>query len=154
MAERPGPIRIVPQPPAPVLRPRRPGSAVVLILVYAALFGAGLWWFRARSPLFRDRRAGESGSRATVPAANAAKPHPPESDSTSRPNPPPDPVARRAALLAGDGLSASARLEYDRRISAEKCTCGCDLPLRKCLAQDRACARSPELAEKIRASLQ
>src|SRR5450432_2377840 len=146
MAERPGPIRIVPQPPAPVPRARRPGPAVVVILVYASLFGAGLWWFRARSPLFRDRRAGESGSRTAVPAASAAKSPPAEGGSTSRPNPPPDLVARRAALLAGDGLSAPARLEYDRRISAERCTCGCDLPLRKCLAQDRACARSPELA--------
>ena len=42
----------MPEPvPAPPDR-RGPGVAVLIILLYAAAFGAGLWWFRSKSPLF------------------------------------------------------------------------------------------------------
>ena len=149
MAERIGPIRIVPPlgtpPPA---RRGRPGAAVVLILVYAAAFGAGLLWIRARSPLLRFR--GPTGSpdpaRAASPAPPKVAPREPDGKSTA-------PPVQRAELLAGEGLAGAALAAYDKRLSRERCTCGCNLPLRTCLAQDRSCARSPELAEKIRASL-
>lgn len=38
---------------APPPRRRGPGLAVLVILLYAAAFGAGLWWCRSRSPLFQ-----------------------------------------------------------------------------------------------------
>jgi hypothetical protein len=145
MADRIPPLRIVRESdgsPA-ASRRRTPGAAVVLILVYAVLFGAGLWWFRSASPLFRAR------GRKPDAAGSA-------SDAARRPDPAPKPedgIARRAALLAGEGLPESARVEYERRIGSERCTCGCELTLQACLARDRACGRSPEIAEKIRASL-
>ncbi len=136
-------FRIVPpgEPPAP--RARRPGPAVLLVLVYAALFGAGLWWFRARSPLFRAR----TGSPRAASASTAGR---------AAPLPPPTPVPssdRRRALLAGEGLPAAAAGKYARRLSSERCTCGCDLAVNVCLARDASCARSPEIAERIRDTL-
>lgn len=144
-------MRIVPPlgtpPPA---RRGRPGAAVVLILVYAAVFGAGLLWIRARSPLLRSR--GPAGSPDPARAASPAPPMMASHEPDPKTSVPPAPV-RRAELLAGEGLAGAALAAYDKRLSRERCTCGCNLPLRTCLAQDRSCARSPELAEKIRASL-
>lgn len=124
---------------------RRPGAAVVLILAYAAVFGAGLWWFRSASPLFksRARKLESSGAKAQV-KPRAASPAGGIVD---------DGIARRASLLAGEGLTLTARKTFERRIAAEKCTCGCELTVQACLARDRSCGRSPEIAEKIRASL-
>jgi hypothetical protein len=124
---------------------RRPGPGVVLILLYALLFGAGLWWFRAKSPLFRSRRA---ALPALLPASGGS---PPSAPSPLFPDI--DSLARRTSLLAGDGLPAAARVEYGRRISADRCTCGCELTVRACLARDAQCGRSAELAQKIRTSL-
>ncbi len=138
-------FRIVPPgepPPAP--RSRRPGPAVLLVLVYAALFGAGLWWFRARSPLFRARTpAGAPTAKFSLSGAGAAAPTPPKTAA---------PSDRRRALLAGEGLSGAAAEKYARRLAAERCTCGCDLALNVCLARDASCARSPEIAERLRDS--
>lgn len=146
MADRIPKLKIVRPPDARPPRRRWPGSAVVLIILYAGIFAAGLWWFKSASPLLRqratDRRAGEgaSGAKKTLP------PSPPASDAAAR-------VVRRASLLAGEGLSESARTVYVRRIASEKCDCGCELTLQACLARDRACSRSPRLAETIRVSL-
>ncbi|MEP7132161.1 MAG: hypothetical protein ABI914_03275 [Acidobacteriota bacterium] len=138
-------FRIVPPgepPPAP--RSRRPGPAVLLVLVYAALFGGGLWWFRARSPLFRAKTAsGAQAAKSSLSDAGAAAPAPPKAAAPSE---------RRRALLAGEGLSGAAAEKYARRLAAERCTCGCDLALNVCLARDASCVRSPEIAERVRDS--
>jgi hypothetical protein len=161
MSETVRPMRIVPPLQAQPPRRRRPGAAVALILIYASVFGAGLLWMRARSPLLRSGRA-NAKPQPTPPKpleAVAPSPGPAGQDanpSAAAPKPSaaaPDPVVRRASLLSGDGLAGARRAEYARRLSAERCTCGCNLALRTCLAQDRACSRSPELAEKIRASV-
>ncbi len=128
-----------PGEPPPASRPRRPGPAVLLVFLYAALFAAGLWWFRAKSPLFRPRAAGPLAQTARPPGAAPLSPVP-LSD-------------RRRALLAGEGLSGATAEKYSRRIAAEKCTCGCDLAVNVCLARDASCTRSPEIAERIRDSV-
>ena len=138
-------LRIVPPgEPPPVRRPRRPGPAVLLVLLYGAIFAAGLWWLRARSPLFRARRsAGPAGTSASPAAGRGASPPPAAASLTDR----------RRALLAGEGLSGAAAEKYAARLAAEHCTCGCDLALNVCLARDTSCTRSPELAERIRDAL-
>src|SRR5207253_787934 len=65
MGDFPGPLRIAGSPRRPAAR--RPGPAVLLVLLYAALFAAALWWLRAASPLFQRRPA------VAVPPANGAK---------------------------------------------------------------------------------
>jgi len=112
-------------------RPRGgPGAGVLLVGLYALLFGAGLWLMRAGSPLFRRSAAGASGQRT-----------------------PPGPSSRRAlsrqALLGGAGLSPLASAEYSRRLSTDCCPCGCDLNLRDCLVSDEKCTISPESARRI-----
>jgi hypothetical protein len=148
-------------------RRRRPGVGVVLIAVYASLFAAGLVWFRSASPLFRGRgrtdepRGGGPGGRPAASASTSTSASASVSPAATAPTPPPPPrtesaadrLARRAALLAGEGLSPVARREYERRISAQACPCGCELTVQACLARDRACSRSPEAAEKIRAEV-
>ncbi|MEP6770084.1 MAG: hypothetical protein ABJC61_15525 [Acidobacteriota bacterium] len=137
-------LRIVPPgEPPPVRRARRPGPAVLLVLLYGAIFAAGLWWLRARSPLFRARRAGPSGTSAPPAAGRGSLP---PLAAASLPD-------RRRALLAGEGLSGASAEKYAERLAAEHCTCGCDLALNLCLARDTSCTRSPELAERIRDSL-
>src|SRR5215470_1660745 len=49
---------------------RGPGPAVLMVFLYAGLFGAGLLWFRSRSPLFQRSRA----EKAPAPAAPNAAP--------------------------------------------------------------------------------
>ena len=51
------------EPPQTAPRRRRPGPAVLLVFLYAALFAAGLWWFRSRSPLFARSRVAPSPDR-------------------------------------------------------------------------------------------
>ena len=144
MADRIPPLRIVRPPEARPPRRRWPGSAVVLIVLYAGIFGAGLWWFKSASPLLRQR----AERRPAEGALDPKKPLPssPASDTAAR-------VVRRASLLAGEGLSEPARAVYERRIAGERCDCGCELTLQACLARDRLCSRSPAIAEKILASL-
>jgi hypothetical protein len=107
-------------------RRRSPGAAVVLVLLYAALFGAGLWWFRSRSPLFHRSQLAPPPSR---PVAESA--------------------ARRQDLSSGKGLIGAARDEYLRRIATDCCACGCDLSLERCLATEKTCPQSPPRAAAI-----
>jgi len=160
VADRIPPLRIVRPSESLPRRPKRPGLAVVLILLYAGLFGAGLWWFRSASPLFRKvpPRSG-AGAGVSAPGRPAA---PASTMASSAPAPSPvrpasaradDELARRAALLAGEGLAPAKQKEYVHRIAAEKCTCGCEETVQACLAHDRTCSRSRAIAEKIRESL-
>lgn len=111
--------------------PRRPGPAVVFILLYAVVFAAVLWVLRARSPIFRTRRA-------AMPAPRATKT---------------EEAVPRSVLLSGPGLTPLARDEYFRQISAACCPCGCDLNLRDCLVADQVCQKSPVLARAVLDSL-
>jgi hypothetical protein len=106
----------------------------VAILAYAAVFMGALWMLRSRSV-------------PRIPAASLgapARPYEEGSSARKRSDPP-----ARAALISGERLTPVARDEYFRQLSAECCTCGCDLNLRDCLVSDQACSRSPDLAEKI-----
>jgi hypothetical protein len=104
---------------------RGPGSAVVLVLVYAAIFAAALWWLKARSPMFQKRPA----------------PSPPAAQTSD--------VVPRSALLSGEGLAPVARDEYFRGLSTHCCPCGCEANLRDCLLTEESCAVSPDLAREI-----
>jgi hypothetical protein len=125
MADSTGPYRIV----GPSERPaaRRPGPAVILVLLYAALFAAALWWLRSRSPLFQRRPS------VAAPSAAGTKSE----------------VLPRSALLAGEGLGPAARDEYFRGLSTYCCTCGCEASVRDCLLTDQSCGTSREMAQEI-----
>jgi len=125
MADPTGPHRIAPSGERPAAR--RPGPAVILVLLYAALFAAALWWLRAASPLFERRP-----SVAASPAAGKKSE-----------------IFPRSALLAGEGLAPVARDEYFRGLSTHCCTCGCEASLRDCLLTEKSCRTSPELAQGI-----
>ena len=124
MADFTGPVRVVDRSPRRTAR--GPGPAVVIVLLYAAIFAAALWWLKARSPLFQRRN--------TEPASAA----PTKSE-----------VVSRSALLSGEDLSPVARDEYFRGLSARCCPCGCEANLRDCLLTEESCATSPELAREI-----
>ena len=124
MADFTGPVRVV--GPSQRRTTRRPGPAVVLVLLYAAIFAAALWWLKARSPLFQRRDT----------------PAPPAAPTKSE-------VVSRSALLSGEDLSPVARDEYFRGLSARCCPCGCEANLRDCLLTEESCATSPELAREI-----
>lgn len=109
-------FRVVGPLEAPAPRRRGPGIAVIGVAIYALLFLGALWYFKRE------------------PAASAPK----HGVAAKPPN--------RLSLLAGEGLSPSARTRYLARIGADGCDCGCELSLAKCLARDRSCARSPLLA--------
>lgn len=125
MADSAGPIP-VDRPARRTTQGRGPGPAVVLVLVYAAIFAAALWWLKARSPLFQRRPA----------------PAPPAAQTKSE-------VLPRSALLSGENLSPLARDEYFRALSTRCCPCGCEANLRDCLVTEESCATSPELAREI-----
>jgi hypothetical protein len=106
--------------------PRRPGAAVIAVLLYALLFALALWFLRAkfmRSP---------------------APPPPAGASASARVD-----SGERAFLLGGAGLAPSGRERLLRRLASARCDCGCDLTLKTCLAQDRSCARSPEIARAL-----
>ena len=124
MADFTGPVRVV--GPSERRTARGPGPAVIIVLVYAAIFAAALWWLKARSPLFQ---------RHATPAPTAA---PAKRD-----------VVSRSALLSGEDLSQVARDEYFRGLSARCCPCGCEANLRDCLLTEESCETSPELAREI-----
>ena len=107
---------------------RRPGPAVIAVLVYALLFAAALWYFRVRW--------------LRAPAHPAAGPPIPAVSSGRTPD-------ERTWLLAGAGLAPADRARLRLRLAGERCDCGCELTLQDCLAQDRSCARSPEIARSI-----
>jgi hypothetical protein len=126
MADSPTPLRAV----APEERrpPRRPGAAVILVLLYGVLFLAGLVLLRARSPLFHRK----------APASTAA--------GHRRAGAPP---VARSTLLSGSGLFSAARDEYLRGLAATCCTCGCEKTLPDCLRTEKSCTRSPEAATAL-----
>jgi hypothetical protein len=124
-------LRLIPGGDAPRRRRRAPGPAVLLVLVYALLFAAGLWVIRSRTENGRAR----GDARAVAAAPQKAERH------------------SRAELLAGDWIPAAMRSRYFARLTAECCTCGCDLSLHDCLEGDASCSRSPELADAIGRSL-
>jgi hypothetical protein len=128
MADSPGPLRIV--GPFERRATRKPGSAVVLILLYGLIFAGALWMLRARSPLFHRQRTD------SVPASPPARPEKLES-------------VPRSSLLSGEGLSPVARDEYFLGLSTRCCTCGCEANLRDCLMTDQACQKSPEMAGEL-----
>lgn len=141
MADRFGRLRAVAPgelpPPRPASRRRRPGPAVLLVLGYGAVFGGGLWLIRARPP-------------RVSPEAGASRREPGRAPVAAPPAIAPD----RAALLAGAGVPAAQRTAYFAKLAGARCTCGCNLPLRDCLERDRTCSRSPEIARRLRASLE
>ena len=124
MADSPGPLRVARSPER--RSARGPGLAVILVLLYAAIFAFAVWWLKARSPLFQRRP-----SQA-----------PPAAQKKSG-------VASRSALLSGEGLTPLARDEYSRALSTRCCPCGCENNLRDCLATEESCEASPELAQEI-----
>jgi len=131
-------LRAVPPEPPPEGAPRRrrPGAAVLLVLLYAALFAAGLWWMRSKSPLFARSRVAPSPDRPV------GQSRPGDGGSGGRGD-------SRKALQSGEGLVGAAREEYLRRIATECCSCGCDLSLERCLATEKTCPESPPRAAAI-----
>jgi hypothetical protein len=129
MADVPGPFRIV--GPSERRATRRPGPAVVLILLYGLLFAGALWMLRARSPLFHREK-----TNAQTASPPRARPETAESFS-------------RSSLLSGEGLSPVARDEYFLGLSTRCCTCGCESNLRDCIVSDQACQKSPEMAGEL-----
>lgn len=128
-------LRLIPGGDAPGGRRRghdrrRPGPAVLLVLLYALLFAAGLWLIRARTHAQNARRA--RPTEAASPAAGHRT---------------------RAELLSGAWIPAARRSRYFARLASECCTCGCELSVHDCLEGDASCARSPEFAEAIGRSL-
>jgi hypothetical protein len=128
MSDSPAPLRVV--GPSERRASRKPGPAVVLVLLYGLLFAAALWMLRARSPLFqKPRPTAASASRSIRPQESGVVP--------------------RSSLLSGEGLSPVARDEYFRGLSTQCCTCGCEANLRDCLMTDQACVKSPEMAGEL-----
>jgi hypothetical protein len=139
MADEPSHLRIV--GPGESRDPRRPGPAVVWILVYAGLFGAGLIYLRAKIPLLR--RASPAAARADSaggapgPAADLVPSRPPAEHSPER-----------EALLSGEGVPEAARGRYFQRLATERCDCGCERSIADCLLHEPTCTRSPAIAAK------
>src|SRR5262249_31942707 len=133
-------LHVVPPelPPETPPRRRRPGAAVLVVLLYGALFPAGLWWFRSRSPLFTRSQVAPSPSRP-VAQSEARR----GDGATGRQG------DNREFLRSGAGLIGAAREEYLRRIATECCSCGCDLSLERCLATEKTCPESPPRAAAI-----
>ena len=135
------PLRAV--APQAVPRRRGPGLAVVAVLLYGGLFGAGLLWFRSRSPLFQ--RSSQVSPSPRLPVSQSS---PRREDGGTRAR-----GDNRETLRIGEGLIGVAREEYLRRIATECCSCGCDLTLERCLATEKTCPESPERARMIREEL-
>jgi hypothetical protein len=139
MAEEPSHLRVV--GPGESRNPRRPGPAVVWILVYAGLFGAGLIYLRAKIPLLRKvtPEAARAGSpQAPAPAADPVQPRPPAEH-----------LPEREALLSGEGVPAAAQGRYFQRLATERCNCGCERSIADCLLHEPTCTRSPAIAAKM-----
>jgi hypothetical protein len=133
-------LRVVPPEPPPEASPRRrwPGLAVFLVLLYAVLFAAGLWWMKSRSPLFSRARVAPSPDRPVAQSSTRRG----DGATGGRGD-------NREFLRSGEGLVGAAREEYLRRIATECCPCGCDLSLERCLATEKTCPVSPPRAAAI-----
>src|SRR5262249_35965774 len=99
MADNAAGLRIVGSEERP--RPRRPGPAVLWILVYAGVFGAALLYLRFHSPWKKA-----DGTPAGTAARAQAKPS-------------------RDALLTGAGVPRAAENRYFQRMSTERCAFRC-----------------------------
>jgi len=139
MADEHSRLRVVGSGESP--NPRRPGPAVVWILVYAGLFGAGLIYLRAKIPLLR--KADPEAARAS-----AAKVATPAGDQVNS-RPPAEHSPERESLLSGEGVPAAVRRRYFQRIATERCNCGCERSIADCLLHEPTCTRSPAIAAKM-----
>jgi hypothetical protein len=138
MTEEPSHLRVV--GPGEGRHPRRPGPAVVWILLYAALFGAGLIYLRAKIPLLRKTAPEARVGPAEVPT--------PSADPVNSRQPAPH-SPEREALLSGEGVPAAGRGRYFQRLSTERCNCGCERSIADCLLHEPTCTRSPAIAAGI-----
>lgn len=141
MAENPPRLRVVKGPNGGGLK--RPGPAVVWVIVYAGLFGAGLVYFRARSPMFRKSAPPPAPARPAVSSRSLASDHR-DAAETQAPQAP-----ARDELLEGAGLPTAARTRYFERLATERCNCGCQRSLADCLVNEKSCSRSPVLAQDV-----
>jgi hypothetical protein len=123
---------------APPPRRRGPGPAVLLVLFYGALFGGGLLWFRSRSPLFHRDSVAPSPLRPVAPSSAGRG----DGATGGRGD-------NRKDLASGEGLIGAAKDEYLRRIATDRCSCGCELSLERCLATEKTCPVSPPRAAAI-----
>jgi hypothetical protein len=109
----------------PRRRSRPPGPAVLWILIYAGIFGAGLLYLRVHAPWKKsDALPGDAPARAPA-------------------------KLDRDALLSADGVPRAAKARYFERLATERCDCGCQRTLADCLVSEKSCSRSPELASKL-----
>ena len=122
-------------------RPRRPGPAVVSVLLFALLFVGALWYLRTRSPLFQQKNPAGSAAIARVSARSQV-------EAPGAPSGVVPPPVTRDALLSGEALPRSARSGYFRRLATDRCDCGCERTLSDCLANEKSCSRSPAIAGK------
>ena len=135
MADKAPPLRVVAPDGGPPPRRRSPGPAVLAVLAYALLFGGALWYWRARAPFAAAKAPTTSPDRAPAAGDSAAPVR-------TRPLP-------REALLSGEAVAPAARHDYFRHLATDRCNCGCERTLSDCLANERSCSRSPQLAEKL-----
>lgn len=121
-------LHLVGEAEPPPRRGRGPGPAVILVGLYALLFGSALWVLRGQAP--HGPRPGKR--QAEPPGAAAGAPE----------------MSDRKGLLSGTGLEPETREEYARSLAADCCDCGCDLTVHECLAGDQKCARSAQMARE------
>jgi hypothetical protein len=55
----------------------------------------------------------------------------------------------RRQLAQGEGQIGAAKEEYLRRIATDRCPCGCELSIERCLATEKTCPVSPPRAAAI-----
>jgi len=135
MGDKAPPLRMVARDAGPPPRRRSPGPAVLSVLAYALLFGGALWYWRARSPLASTKVPETSPARAPAAGDAAA--------------PPREHQLAREALLSGEAVVPAARHDYFRHLARDRCDCGCGRTLSDCLANEKSCSRSPQLASKV-----
>ncbi len=129
MSEEAPHLRVV--GPGESTRRRRPGPALLFILLYALLFGGALWYLGVRSDLFRKKEPSLIRRENTATRGRGT------------------PALSRDALLAGEGIAEPARSRYFRRLATERCDCGCGRTLSDCLANEKSCSRSSDLAGRL-----
>src|SRR5262245_25755076 len=129
------------------IRRRRPGLALVLVLLYAALFGGALWYLAARTGIWRRKSTPKPSTTASASVAPAAARHGRGDGATGGRG---VTKAAREALLGGEGVAEAGKERYFSRLATERCDCGCSRTLSDCLVNEKSCSKSPELARKIR----
>jgi hypothetical protein len=122
---------------------KRPGPAIIWVIVYAGLFAAGLVYFRARSPMFRRSAPPSAPARPAVSSRSLV------SDSRDAAGAHAPQAPARDELLEGAGLPVAARTRYFEKLATERCNCGCERSLADCLVNEKSCSRSPVLAQDV-----